>query len=425
MSNEMACLLRNIYAIVAASLLCFAATCLLSACSSDSDDDDGKGNTEQPGGGAAESVDRTVIVYMVAENTLASVAKQDITELVVGYANGSYGKNSRIVIYVDDLSQPRIYVLDENTHAQSYADLVPTVTYDQDVNSASVEVLGDFIDYVHSHYPADSYGLVLWSHGTGWIPSFFSGDQKKASRAFGVDNGSNRYSDNGNQMEIRDLAALLEEKGGVDYILFDACFMQSIEIAVELANATKAIIASPAEIPSPGANYQTLVSALFADGDCAASICKSYYEEYTQPDADYGVVVSVVKTSAIPAFVEYMRSVLYDKQEQLANMDIRDRLNYFHFNTRYVYPDICDMQGVMGKLLDAEAYSVWLEEVRKVVLCYSTDKWYSFDGGDKMVIKDQCSGLSMFVPLKKYDNYTNTFNRDFLATKWAQAVWGD
>lgn len=416
---------KKLYDIVAALLLCFAATCLFAACSSDSDEDDDKDKTEHPGEGTDESVSRTVLVYMVAENTLASVAQQDITEMVVGYANGSYGKRCRMVIYVDDLNLPRIYVLDENTHAMSYADLVPVVTYDQDVNSASVEVLGDFIDYVHAHYPADSYGLVLWSHATGWIPSFFSGDKEKASRAFGVDNGGNRYSDNGNQMEIADLAAILEAKGGVDYILFDACFMQSVEIAVELTNATNAIIASPAEVPSPGANYQTLVNALFADGECADSICKTYYEEYTRPYSDYGVVVSRVKTSAIPAFVDYMRTVLHGRQEQLVNMDISDRLNYFRFSTRYIYPDICDMQGIMAKLIDEEAYNQWLEEVQKVVLCYSTDTWYSFNGGDREVIKDQCSGMSMFLPLKEYDKYTNTFNCDFLATKWAQAVWGD
>ena len=106
-------------------------------------------------------------------------------------------------------------------------------------------------------------------------------------------------------------------------------------------------------------------------------------------------------------------------------MNISDRLNYFRFSTQYIYPDICDMQGIMAKLLDEEAYNQWLEEVQKVVLCYSTDTWYSFNGGYREVIKDQCSGMSMFVPLKQYDNFTNTFNRDFLATKWAQAVWGD
>lgn len=415
--------LNTLYKVVAALLIGFVATCLFSACSSDDDTDnnDKPEPPEQPNTAA----ERTVIVYMVAENTLSSVAQNDITEMVKGYNAGNYGKKNRMVIYVDDLEKPRVYVLDKKNEATSYSDLIPVMTYDSDVNSASAEELGSFIEYVQANYPSSSYGLVLWSHGTGWIPSFFSGDQKIARRAFGIDNGGNRYSDNGNQMEIADLARVLEEKGGVDYVLFDACFMQSIEIAVEMANATKSIIASPAEIPSPGANYTTLVDALFATGECADSICQKYYQEYSKPYSDYGIVISRVNTSALPVFVDYMRTVLYDKQEVLSTMDISGLLNYFRFDSRYLYPDICDMQGVMKSLLSDEEYALWLEEVAKVVLCYSTDTWYSMNGGDRFVIKNQCSGLSMFLPLHKYDNYTNTFNKDFLKTKWAKTVWCD
>ena len=50
------------------------------------------------------------------------------------------------------------------------------------------------IGEVVSLYPADSYGLVLWSHGTAWLPS----DYQNKLKAFGQDGN--------NWMEIDDLA---------------------------------------------------------------------------------------------------------------------------------------------------------------------------------------------------------------------------
>ena len=61
-------------------------------------------------------------------------------------------------------------------------------------NSADPDVMRSVIGEVVSQYPADSYGLVLWSHGTAWLPS----DYQNKLKAFGQDGN--------NWMEIDDLA---------------------------------------------------------------------------------------------------------------------------------------------------------------------------------------------------------------------------
>ena len=50
--------------------------------------------------------DRTVLVYMAAENTLSSFAQEDIDEMV--QAAGKIPKNSRLFVYVDNYSLPKI-----------------------------------------------------------------------------------------------------------------------------------------------------------------------------------------------------------------------------------------------------------------------------------------------------------------------------
>ena len=102
-------------------------------------------------------------------------------------------------------------------------------------------------------------------------------------KAFGVDNGKNistKYGgNNGHQMEIADMANVLEGKS-FDFIFFDACVMQTIEVAYELRHATNYLIASPAEIPAPGANYKTMVKAMFSKEDVVTRIMTDYEREY-------------------------------------------------------------------------------------------------------------------------------------------------
>jgi hypothetical protein len=59
-------------------------------------------------------------------------------------------------------------------------------------NSASGEILNAVIQDVITEFPAETYGLVLWSHGTGWLPEgvFDALQQSVVSRSFGKDGNS-------------------------------------------------------------------------------------------------------------------------------------------------------------------------------------------------------------------------------------------
>ena len=47
-------------------------------------------------------------------------------------------------------------------------------------------------------------------------------------------------------------------------MLFDACYMQSVEVIYQLRDRTDYFIGSPTEIPGPGAPYEAVVPALFS-----------------------------------------------------------------------------------------------------------------------------------------------------------------
>lgn len=409
-------LFNRVYGTVATMFLFIVATCSFSACSKDD---------ETPPIVSPYVESRTVMVYMVAENSLNKNVWADVQEMLVGMNNDTLSANDRLVIYLDDVKLPRIYVVDKTTKITQFSELVPVMTYENDVNSSSAEQLGTFIDYVKSNYPAESYGLVMWSHASGWTPSNFSGDMYSETptkrKSFGVDNGKNTTNNNGNQMNIDDMASVLQGNA-FDFIFFDACVMQTIEVAYELRDAAKWLIASPAEIPASGANYETMTRAMFLKDDYVNQMLTVYKQEYSNA---YGIVVSAVNTEALDDYAAYMKSVVAAHRSEMLNLIISSMLNYIRYGSwTTTSPDFLDMQGIMLKVLDDEEYAQWKGNTDKLITCVHTGRWYSGYPKSIIAIDDaQCCGMAMFIPFEKYTYSYESFNEKYLKTSWAQAVW--
>ena len=81
---------------------------------------------------------------------------------------------------------------------------------------------------VESLAQADSYALVLWSHGTGWVgpptPVRLASCRGTGSHSHALSFGD----DGGTEMKITSLAQALEGRR-FDFIYFDCCLMGSIE----------------------------------------------------------------------------------------------------------------------------------------------------------------------------------------------------
>lgn len=218
-----------------------------SLCFSCNKDDD---NIETPA-----KVSRTVLLYMMAENSLASYAGEDLKELEEGLKD--LPQDAHFIVYIDDASNPRV-IHYQNNDGQINSETV--VQYKENLCSVDPAVLQDVLSLVYRDYPAESYGVILWSHGEGWLPA----TSKVDTRSIGVDNGRNSYSNSGPQMDIADLADVLNDFPYISFLMFDACFMQSIEVAYELRNSVEYIIASPMEIPGPGAPYHKIIAPMFS-----------------------------------------------------------------------------------------------------------------------------------------------------------------
>lgn len=211
---------------------------------------------------------RTILAYIAADNTLASFASLDLAEMKAGMAKVQ-DSNVHFLVYIDDGKSPRLLELKNEKGS-----VVETVveTYESRNSVGVSETQEVFVKvFSNSKYQADSYGLVYWSHGDGWLPY----PLRAGTRWVGQDKGNGD-----NRMNISEFVEILKSAPHFDFILFDACFMQAVEVAYELRDYTDYCIGSPTEIPGPGASYDAVVPAMFSAEDAAVNVAKAYYEPY-------------------------------------------------------------------------------------------------------------------------------------------------
>ena len=157
----------------------------------------------------------TVIVYMGAENSLYGFSYNDLNEMRLG--SKDIPENCQVVVFIDNRSLPSILLFDKNGETT-------WKKFTTEQNSADPATMKSILKDIVEHFPSEKYSLVLWSHGSGWI------DETRNSRAIIVDNESNSTSNRGSWIGINQLASVLASLPHMEYIFFDACYMQSVEV---------------------------------------------------------------------------------------------------------------------------------------------------------------------------------------------------
>lgn len=377
-------------------------------------------------GGKVYENSKTIFVYAVAENSLFSDIANDVNEMING-ASRALGEHDHLVVYVDDLDYPRIYHIDRNNNPDvGMYYLKPVLSYKKDFNSCSVKAMKDAIKYTMSNYPAEKYGVVLWSHGSGWIKARKRNvsSLEAHSRSFGIDNGINSTSDQkADEMDITELQEALGEFGGLEFVLFDACFMQTIEVAYQLRNVTKYLIASPAEIPSSGADYTSTLPCMFSKPLNYRVLLDNYQKGYTSV-APYGVLLSVIDCEQLEPFAAATRSYVRQYRERMLAISYLGVVDYFLYDqwkSKASFPDFYDMRSVMANVMSSSDYANWMVALNMLVP-YSTctPLWMSGYSSFLMPLDvSQYGGISMFVPLDKYGKSFSEYSN----TDWAKEVW--
>lgn len=383
-------------------------------------------------GEEGDTLSRTLIVYMAAENSLypyladpssAPFQLTDSAEIAKGLED--IPEDARVVLFIDDNKSSRLCVGTRKDRLQTVK------LYDQNLCSTDGATMSAILDDIFYYYPARSYGLVLCSHGSGWLFDD-PGTPLSAPRrnSFGIDNGNRSDSNHGRRMSIPMLASVLNQCPHMDFVMFDACFMQCVEVAYELRQATDYIIASPAEIPANGAPYIPLLRTMCSAPTNIKDIVNIYADYYLTGAGAQGyggVELSVVHTEQLERLAQatapLMRQLLAGGKE-LATDGVQ---RYYQDLSSSYFTGFFDLKNLLYKHLDAETYQAWVQIYDEAVPVQSlASQWYSdYDPwqsgeGTKMYIRDpeHTGGMSVYVP-RAYHR-TNGWLNNYHQLQWYQ-----
>lgn len=337
---------------------------------------------------------RTLLVYLAGDNNLSDEVWQKIDALVGGWHNAS----DNLLIYQDSRGERATPSLMKviGDGVDPYTQVVKEYP---EANSADPAFFSGVLRDALNAFPSASYGLLLFSHGTGWLP-------KGSFRSI--------MDDVGREMEIVDFAAAIPD-GQFDFIALEACLMASAEVAFELRNKADYLLASSAEILSPGFTpvYAEMLPALFSQPKAVLSeAAGSYFCYCNNLEIPYrSATISVVRLDKMNALAEAMRKVYALLPEelpsaalhQLQHFDRSDTPRFFDAGNLIAY--VATISGTESRAVAEEAAKALQEAV---VYKAATPFFINLPVHSH-------SGLTIYIGQAAYPT---------LNTAWQQTGWG-
>lgn len=288
-------------------------------------------------------VGQTVFMFFPWSNSLLSDFRRTVEDMQTVVAQRSM-KDERVMVFM--ATSEREAVLFE-LKKQNGRCLTDTLRRYSDRPFTSRQWLTSLFSEVMTLAPASRYGMVVGCHGLAWVPVQ---GQRNARKRLGsqerIDEEDNLYKEERidkegepndlmhfevqgpvttrfiggtypeTQIETTDLADAMADAGfHTEYILFDACYMSSVEVAYELKDVTHYLIASPTEVISYGFPYITMGKHLLGTPNYKGIVDSfiSFYSSYNLP---YGTV-AVTDCTQLDALAAIAQQINAAATEQL------------------------------------------------------------------------------------------------------------
>lgn len=266
----------------------------------------------------------TILVYIAAHNNLDLLGKRSLNQIL------SVGSTSeiRLAALYDHPNGATRFIVGQSGNTGIEESL-------GSFDSGDPDALLTTIQWAFEQCPAEHYGLVLWSHGSGWRPEDLlriarqvRGDAKisdkeakdrsngmqgttlfrttlahilrhstTAERAICFDDGSCHSLDTLElDRVLRNINTLIGQP--LDLLGLDACVMATVEIAYQLRQSVHYLVASEELVPGYSWPYDTILSEIkitpgISACDFAKLIVRHYSDYYTVNPPTVGDVTKI------------------------------------------------------------------------------------------------------------------------------------
>jgi len=303
----------------------------------------------------------TVLTYIAAHNNLSQLGKRSLLEIL------NVGSTSHVVhgvLYDGEL--PALHAGAAARYVMGDPGLVKQQEQLGSFDSGDPDALIATAKWLFEQHPAERYGVVLWSHGSGWEPAEIAEVTKEArpgARADLAESKERSGAPGGRAMFRTTLRSMLKpDKPAERAILFDdgtghsldtielgcvagaiadfigqpleilgmdACLMANLEVAYEIRDAVRYLVASEELVPGHSWPYQEIFGALRATpdlggADFARLVVDRYVSFYTAKPPPGGDVtkaaLSLDRITAVAHGIDALAAALLSKIDSQAEV---------------------------------------------------------------------------------------------------------
>lgn len=281
---------------------------------------------------------RTILVYIGANNNLVTDAYNSINKMEEALTS----LDADVIVYARLAgAKPQIYRIQADRSPSIKSTVLKSYS---EHNSADPAVMGEVINTMRGYARGKSTGLILWSHASNWLP-----DTRIKLRSFNDDNGK--------QTDLKDLVQVVP--AGLDFLMFDACSMASVEVLYELRQKAKYAVASPTEVLSTGMPYDLVLADLVSD-DLETGLKRAattYYQYYLGQGGDYqSASISIINNAYWADVVQENKKMVDSNPRLQVNRSNLQRLDFdpASLSVGYDYLDFMKQQyGTVDRLSQA------------------------------------------------------------------------
>ncbi len=313
---------------------------------------------DEPGAPEPVLPQRTIIAYLCGDNNLSSEIDTKIEALQEGMQRMGE-TNNHLIVYTDTRDEmPKLWQITatETKLLKEYVEM----------NSASATNFNQIFREIMQDYPAQSYGLICFSHASGWLPKGALNDPAGFATKYQENNLRSIFEDGENEMPLNEFANAIplpanEEK--LEFIIFETCYMAGIEVAWELRNKTKYIVASSAEMLSNGLAeiYPTHLTDLYLPNPDLKAFAQAYFNNWNnKKGTSRSATISVINPSHINPLDETIRTIYSSNKTEVNTAFIQ------HFN-RNAYHLFFDLSDYLRTIATQEQFTAYENALSKVV----------------------------------------------------------
>ena len=365
--------------------------------------------------GAVEQVRNVMIMVSGGHNSLSGYLTDDLYEMADGYLpEGTAAETNAFVVLsrlpvnsLSTTSAPVLYRMYRTPEGTVVRDTLRRWTTEDRLFGGSV--LHDALLTVQDRIPSKSYGMVLSSHASGWLPpGYYEKPSHFDTMKRGITSIGQDLDDNVSvEMDLVDFASAISIP--LSYVVLDCCLSGGVEVAWALRGKTDVVAFTQTETMADGFDYKKILERLLKEPvPNPLGVCQDFYNYYMgKTGVNQSATISLIDTRRMDALAVVCRTLFEKYRTQISQLDGSSVQGYFRYDRHYFY-DLRDIL-VQAGISDPELQE--LDQALDACVLYKAATPYFMNGTQYgFAITSHC-GFSMYLPSRGssfLDNYYKT-----------------